>query len=142
MKDRRTSSSAAYPSAAVRLRQMQAATSSNREQRMLGGARWRSSAISRGPKKNGMRAMSPGGVDSILSGPPAGSRYSRCGYDGCGGCRAKNISLPHAGVIDGFSAPQANSQMAFSNCMPPGASTTQWQNRCPKMKPPHLSLVT
>lgn len=109
---------------------------------MCGGARCRSPAISRGPKKNGTRAMSPAGVDSILSAPPAGSLYSECGYDGCGGCRAMNISLPHAGGTDGPGSPRASSQMTFSNSMPPGASTTQWQKRCPKMKPPHLSLVT
>ena len=53
-----------------------------------------------------------------------------------------NISLPHAGATDGAPAPHASSQMAFSNCMPPGASTMQWQKRWPKMKPPHLSRVT
>jgi hypothetical protein len=51
-----------------------------------------------------------------------------------------NITLPHAGAIDGAAAPHASAQTAFSNCIPPGTSTTQWQNRFPKMKPPHLDV--
>jgi hypothetical protein len=94
---------------------------------------------SRGPKK-GTRAMSPGGVDSILSCPPAGSRYSRCRYNGRGGHHAMNITLPHASVTDDAAAPHASAQAAFSNCISPGVSTTQWQNRCPQMKPPHLDV--
>jgi hypothetical protein len=37
-----------------------------------------------------------------------------------------NITLPHACTTDGAAAPHASAQTAFSNCIPPGASTTQW----------------